>query len=209
MNNNIIIIGAGGLASDMISYLENTSQLVKGILCDDKSDYDNLNSKINYLGEIDSYKININDSFIVAIGKNPDRLKVIENFETKGANFYTFTHPTAIICNNVEIGNGVIIGPYSTIGSNSRIDDGCFLNKYCSIGHDSIIEKNSIIYPFGLVGGKCHIKKNSTLSTRSSVLPGVFIGSDCLISAHCVVRKNVNNGTLYFSEKLSTKNKNF
>ena len=45
--SNIIIVGAGGLASDMISYLESAGQLVKGILCDNKLNYDNLKTQIS------------------------------------------------------------------------------------------------------------------------------------------------------------------
>ena len=207
--NNIIIVGAGGLAADIISYLSSHNESVTGILCDYEEDYNNLKTNINYLGEIDNYKIGKDDRFIVAIGKNPDRKKIFHNLLVRDAIFHTFIHQTAIICNNVRIGNGVIIGPYCIVGSNCIIDDGCFLNKYCSVGHDSIIEKNSIVGPFGMIGGKCHIDKSSTLSSRSTIFPGVRVGSNCVISAHCVVRKNVNDDTLLLSENLSKKNKSY
>lgn len=203
--SNIIIIGAGGLASDMISYLENAGHQIKGILSDSKSDYDNLKTQIQYLGEIEKYTLSSDDLFIVAIGKNPNRASVFLNFQKKGARFFTFIHSTAIICQNVNIGYGAIIGPYSVIGSNSEIGAGCFLNKFCSVGHHSIIEKNTIISPFGFVGGNCYIKENSSLSLRSSILPGISVGRNCVISAHCVVRKNIDDETLFFSEKIMTK----
>ncbi len=61
-------------------------------------------------------------------------------------------HPTAIIGENVKLGENVEIGPYCVIGDNVEIGNNCKLISQCHIGDHTTIGDNNIFYPFASIG---------------------------------------------------------
>ena len=61
-------------------------------------------------------------------------------------------HPTAVIMENVKIGNDVEIGPFTVIQSNVTLGDGCYIDSHVTIGHDTEIGARCRIYHGALVG---------------------------------------------------------
>ncbi len=190
----IVIVGAGALANDLYTYLQfeiSDDLIIKGVIVDNKNDYEKSTITQKYLGTLNDYVIEEDDALLIAIGENPGRAKVIDFFRKKGAHFYTFIHPTSIIHPSSLIKEGVIIGPFSIIGSNAVVEENVFINKFCNIGHDSIIGKGSMMYPYAMVGGRTKIGENVLLSTRCTIAPDLHIGDNCVISAHTFVRKDL------------------
>ena len=207
---NIVIVGAGGLASDLYTYLQlklNKTLQIKGILVDDIKDYYDLNVDERYLGKIIDYKLKEDDLLLIAIGENPGRKKILEYFNRKKANFFTLIHETTIVHPSANIGEGCIIGPFSIIGSNVSIHSNTFINKYCNIGHNSTIQKNLIMYPYSMIGGNCNIGKNVILSTRATIAPKCKIGDNSIISAHTFIKKDIEDNILVFNFNKNIKKK--
>ncbi len=189
----IVIVGAGGLANDLYTYLQfeiSDDLMIKGVIVDNKNDYERSLITEEYLGTLHDYDIEENDLLLIAIGENPGRAKVIDFFKKKGVRFYTFVHPTSIIHPSASIKEGAIIGPFSIIGSHALVKEHVFINKFCNVGHNTIIGKGSIMYPYAMVGGHTEIGENVLLSTRCTISPNINIGDDCVVSAHTFVRKS-------------------
>ncbi|HID94160.1 MAG TPA: hypothetical protein EYP60_08700 [bacterium (Candidatus Stahlbacteria)] len=189
----IVIVGAGALANDFYTYLQfeiSDNLSIKGVITDNKNDYEASIITQKYLGTLNDYVIEDNDLLFIAIGENSGRVKVIDFFKEQGASFYTFVHPSSIIHPSSSIKEGAMIGPFSIIGSNAVVKENVFINKFCNIGHNSIIGKGSIMYPYAMVGGYTTIGDNVLLSTRCTISPNVNIGDNCVVSAHTFVRKN-------------------
>ena len=189
----IVIVGAGALANDLYTYLKlqvSNHLAIKGVISDNHNDYEKSIITEKYLGTLNDYAIDDNDLLLIAIGENPGRAKVIDFFRKKGANFYTFIHPSTIVHPSSSIKEGAIIGPFSVIGSNAIVEECVFINKFCNIGHNAVIGKGSILYPYAMVGGYAKIGENVFLSTRCTISPGVNIGNHCIVSAHTFVRKD-------------------
>ncbi len=198
---NLIIVGAGGLAKDLYEFLSGRSDItIKGLLVDFDRDYQNFAADIPYLGKIRDYQIENGDSFLIAIGENPGRKKIIDHFMEKNADFFTFIHPLSIVSPSAKIGQGCIVGPFNTIGSGSVIGPNTFVNKHCNVGHGSTIGANCILYPYAAVGGNCEIGQDVVLSTRSTVAPGVKVGAFSTVSAHTFVKKNVEDHTFVYAQ---------
>lgn len=81
-------------------------------------------------------------------------------------------HPTAVIGDNVFLGQQVSIGPYVIIESGSKIGDGCVLKSHVHIGHQVHIGPNCTLYPHVVVYDGCH------LGARVSIHASSVIGSD-------------------------------
>ena len=81
-------------------------------------------------------------------------------------------HPTAVIGENVQLGDDVFIGPYVVIESGSSIGNHCVLKSHIHIGHDVYLGDHSVIHPHVTVYDNCHI------GSRVSIHASTVIGSD-------------------------------
>ena len=61
-------------------------------------------------------------------------------------------HPTAIVDNNVEIGENVKIEAYAIIKGNVKIGDNTIIGEHAYIQGNTVIGKNNKIYPFASIG---------------------------------------------------------
>ncbi|MCX5615498.1 UDP-3-O-(3-hydroxymyristoyl)glucosamine N-acyltransferase [Bombella sp. TMW 2.2559] len=80
-------------------------------------------------------------------------------------------HPTAVIGENVIIGEQVEIGPFAVIGDGAQIGDGCVIGAHATLGDHVVL------------GSGCRIGSHVTLShallgERVILYPGVRIGQD-------------------------------
>ena len=136
----------------------------------------------------------------------------------------TEIHPTTIVHQNAEIGEGVSIGPYCCVGENVELGNNIQLLSHVIVeGHTSVGD-NTKIFPFASIGhqpqdlkfhgeeSKLLIGKNNTIREHVTMNPGTQgggmvtnIGDDCLfmVGAHvahdCKIGNNVilvNNATL-------------
>jgi UDP-N-acetylglucosamine acyltransferase len=64
----------------------------------------------------------------------------------------SFIHPSAIVENGAELGDGVYIGPFCIVGSHVKLGRGTKLHSHVVItGHTTLGEENEI-YPFASIG---------------------------------------------------------
>ncbi len=81
-------------------------------------------------------------------------------------------HPTAIIGENVKLGNNVAIGAYVVIEKNVQIGDNTIIYAGTYIGHDTKIGADCLIYP------NVSIRERITIGNRVIIHSGTVIGSD-------------------------------
>ncbi len=62
-------------------------------------------------------------------------------------------HPTAIVEDGAEIGDGVEIGPYCRVGANASIGDGARLLSHVAVEGRTRLGAGSIVHPFAVLGG--------------------------------------------------------
>ena len=61
-------------------------------------------------------------------------------------------HPTAMVARGAELGAGVRIGPYCTVGANVVIEDGAELVSHVVVDGHTRIGADVVLYPFCTVG---------------------------------------------------------
>src|SRR6201994_3599421 len=64
----------------------------------------------------------------------------------------TTVHPTALVARGAELGVGVRIGPYCTVGPNVVIEDGAELVSHVVVDGHTRIGADVMLYPFCTVG---------------------------------------------------------
>ena len=149
------------------------------------------------LGDIDSYEPQENDYFLIGVAHVGFRQKAIATLKAKGAKFYTLIHPTALIANDAEIGEGCIIAPFCIIGPNAHLGDFNILTSYSTISHDCRLGINNS-FSTVIVCGRVKLGSNNTFYIRSTVQPDLTIGDNNTIAAGMIVDSNIGNDTTVF-----------
>ena len=106
--------------------------------------------------------------------KNPD-----EAFAKATAIFYISApppspgvHPSAVVAQDVELGQGVSVGPFCVIESGVKIGAGTVISAQCYIGFRSVIGEKSFLYP------QVSLREFVKIGSRSIIHNGTVIGSD-------------------------------
>jgi|DewCreStandDraft_4_1066084.scaffolds.fasta_scaffold30798_3 UDP-3-O-[3-hydroxymyristoyl] glucosamine N-acyltransferase len=98
--------------------------------------------------------------------------KVVNEFASKPDKENKGIHPTAIIGDNVRLGNDVSIQAYAFIGDNVQIGDRTVISPLVYIGDNSVIGSDSLIYPL------VTIREEITIGNRVIIHSGTVVGSD-------------------------------
>lgn len=133
-------------------------------------------------------------------------------------------HPTAIVERGAELGDGVVIGPYSIVGPDVRLGAGVVLMSHVVVAGRTQIGEGCRLYPFASIGqppqdlkyagepSELIVGANNVIREYVTMNPGTKgggmvtrVGSNCLfmVGAHvahdCQIADNVimaNNATL-------------
>jgi sugar O-acyltransferase (sialic acid O-acetyltransferase NeuD family) len=133
---------------------------------------------------------------MVAIANSKDRYDMVQKLP-KETQFFTFIHPTALIMDNVEIGEGSFIGAYSILTTNIKIGKHAILNRGNHIGHDCRIGNYFSAMPGSIVSGNVTIYGLVYMGTNSSIREKLSIHSLSTIGMNSAVIKNIEDSGTY------------
>jgi acetyltransferase EpsM len=207
MAKEIIIVGAGGHAAELIDYIRVWNQLkkekieVKGLLDDNQSNHDHYNFAAPFLGSISSHNVDESAYYLMGIANIEFRKKIVLDLLEKGAKLTGFIHPSAEISPSAVIEEGVVISRNSTVGPLAKIGRHTIVNSRCTIGHDSNIGEFNFISPLCAISGNTEIGDNNLIGTNVVTVPGVKIGNGNKIGAGVVLFFEILNNITVVGQK--------
>ncbi|MDQ2762199.1 MAG: acyl-ACP--UDP-N-acetylglucosamine O-acyltransferase [Pseudomonadota bacterium] len=114
----------------------------------------------------------------------------------------TRIHPTAVVARGAELGIGVRVGPFCTVGQHVLIEDGAQLVSHVVVDGHTRVGPDAVIYPFcslGLdpqdlkyrgeptrceIGARTQIREHCTIHRGTATGKGVTrVGEDCILMA--------------------------
>lgn len=144
-------------------------------------------------------------ALMIAVGDSTIRQSIVEKLP-KETKYFTFIHPTAIIGDSIEIGEGSFVGAYSILTNNIKIGKHSLLNRSNHIGHDCTIGNYFSAMPGAIVSGNVVIEDCVYLGTNSSIKEKLTICKNVKIGLNTGIVKNINeSGTYYRSSYLIKK----
>lgn len=196
---HLIIIGAGGMgrtmydmACESVGY--NETYDIRGFIDDNTYVLDGFPNYPPILNTIADYHPQTDDVFICSIGGS-SRRKCMEEIIARGGHFLTMIHRTARIGTNVQIGEGTIIGAFTTVGADAHIGKCNLIQSYTVIGHDSRIgDWNRIDTHVTLVGGTI-VEDETDIHTAAMISHNVTIETQSRVAACSFVIRRVKTGT--------------
>jgi sugar O-acyltransferase (sialic acid O-acetyltransferase NeuD family) len=127
---------------------------------------------------------------MVAVADSKDRHDIVQRLPRE-TQFFTFIHPTALLMDGIEIGEGSFIGAYSILTTNIKIGKHAILNRGNHIGHDSIIGDYFSAMPGAIVSGNVTIYDAVYMGNNSSVREKLSVHSLSTIGMNSAVVKHI------------------
>lgn len=100
-------------------------------------------------------------------------------------------HPTAILSEHVQLGEGVRIGPYCVLDGRVKLGDGVRLVAHVVLQGPIEIGAGTQVWPYACLG----LPPQDLKFGPGSVTAGVVIGRDCIIREHTTVHSATNDHT--------------
>ncbi|WP_312697194.1 acetyltransferase [Sphingobacterium mizutaii] len=193
------IIGAGGLAREVASWLKNdpkNNYNILGFWDDNLEALNNYQIDLSVLGKISEFK---KGNIHFGIMNTETKEKLFQEFiHNPEINICQFVHSSVLIGDRTSLGKGVILFPNVIVSCDIKIGDGSFVNLGSQIGHDVTIGNYVSIMPNVDLGGGCIIEDNVFIGTGTTVLPGVRIAKNTRIGAGSVVLRSIKKAGTYF-----------
>jgi UDP-perosamine 4-acetyltransferase len=195
----LIVLGAGGHARVLISVLKTLNMDILGITDLAPAKIGDMINGITVLGDDDNILHYSPDSIelvngIGSISSTDKRKTIYEKFKYHGYSFANIIHPSAIIMDNVQLGEGVQIIAGAIVQTASVIGDNTIINTGAIVDHDCIIGEHVHIAPGAVLSGGVHIGARSHIGTSATVIQGVKIGCNTIVCAGAVVIEDIPSG---------------
>ena len=198
----IIVIGGGGHAKVVISILLKMEWQVIGY----SDNYDcGIILGVPYLGDDGilnkDFIANEASHAIIGIGKIDEsdyRMILQKNIENIGFKFPIAISPTAVVNNEVYIGEGTIVCDGAVINSGSYIGRNCIINTNSTVEHDCKIKDNVHVAPGATICGNVHIGSNCFIGAGSNIAQLTKIPDRCLIGLGANVTGSLPSPGTYY-----------
>lgn len=190
--NRLIIIGASGHGK-VVANIATLNGYKDIIFLDDNESVKECGG-YPVVGNSDDAENMVGDIF-VAIGKAQTRKKIIERFEKRKCPI--LVHPSAVIADTVEIGEGSVIMAGAVINPGVRVGQGVIVNTSSSIDHDCIIGDYSHVSVGAHLCGTVLIGDSVWIGSGATISNNVNICNGCMIGAGAVVIKDVDMPGIY------------
>ena len=152
----------------------------------------------NEYNSFDMVNKDISIPWIVAVGNNGVRAKLIAKLKEYGCPILTLIHPSAIISKSANISEGVVVMPKVVINAKSQIGTGAIINTSSVVEHENSIGEYVHISPGVSLAGKVTVGAFSHVGIGSTVKQGISIGSYTVIGAGSVVVQDIGSNVIAY-----------
>jgi len=202
---NFVIIGAGDHGSELAAIVRDinagsSSRHLKliGFVDDDlkKAGQEFIGLPVLGVSDVVMKDLDSKTRFHCALGSNADRRKVARVWEQNGFEAVTLIHPTASICQDVEIGGGSYVGPFTYVATMARIGGHVLINSHCVVGHHVEMREYSQLCPGASITGGCTIGEGAFIGANAATFPGKRVGKMATLGSNSFATTDLDNETV-------------
>lgn len=130
----------------------------------------------------------------IAIADGEIRSKLVAQCGAASLEFFAVHHDSCIKMDDVEIGEGALFSPFTTVTSNVRIGRHFHCNLYSYVEHDCVIGDFVTFAPAVRCNGNVTIGDGVYIGAGAVIRQGLTIGSGATIGMGAIVTKDVPVG---------------
>ena len=208
MNQEVVIIGAGGHSKVVADIVLKNNDCLIGFLDDNIQIGTEIVEGYIVLDKI-SGCLHMQEEkkellFNIAIGDNYTREKIANTYRLK---YYTAIHPTANIAIGTKVGEGTSVMANACINTNATVGKHCIINTGAIIEHDNFIGDYVHISPNAALGGSVKVGKCSHIGIGATVKNNINIAPDIIVGAGAAAVKNIRDKGNYIGVPAKKQNK--
>lgn len=189
---DIIIIGGGGFAKEVVWLANDCNRKVRGVLDDDATTHGKQLQGATVLGSVPEWKKYKDCEFIIAIGAPRTRKKVLEKMLGMGNPiFATLVHPSVRTSNTVKIGSGSVICAGTILTTDIQIGSHNILNLNVTVGHECHFSDFVTVAPMAAISGNVMLAALVEVGTAAVIRQGLEIHTGAMLGMGGVLTKNI------------------
>jgi len=202
--SDLVFLGAGGTARDVLSLVEDLNRNRKRYRCvalldDDEKLWGRKVQGIPIAGPLTEAKRFDSAKFVNTLGSPRNyacRSDVPARLGLPPKRFATLIHPTAAVSASATIGDGVIILPHVVVLSGVTIGDQVLILPGSILNHDVQVGEYAILASAVNLSGAVQIGNGSYIGSGACLIQGIRVGNNALVGMGAVVLKNVAPSTV-------------
>ena len=198
-DKRILILGAGGHAKSVIDTIERQGIYeIAGVV--DNETRGRFYKEYDIIGTDEDlprlFEDGIHTAFVGIgyLGDSPLRNRLYKMLKEIGFELAVVVDPSAVLANDVSIGEGTFVGKLTVINSNARIEAMSIINTAAVIEHDCVVGAFSHISVRSTVCGVCVLEDGVLVGAGAVLIQGLSVGKDAIIAAGAAVTRNVEPG---------------
>lgn len=130
-------------------------------------------------------------AFIVTVGANAVRRRIVEQLTEAGAVFASVIDPSSIVSRTASVAPGAAVMGRAVVNAGARIGAHAIVNTAAVVEHDCVIEEGAQISPGAVLTGGVGVGAWAEIGAQATVLPGRSICALARIGAGAVVTRDV------------------
>lgn len=149
---------------------------------------------------VEGFKKQIFDEIFIAVGYT--RFDLREQFyeQLKGkVPFANIIMPTSEVSPTAKLGEGIYVGPHTTIAANTVVDNNVFVHGHCLLGHDCHIHSHSYFSGRDYMAGFCDVGERVFVGLSVCVADHINITHDVWVGIGSIVAKDLAQPGKYMS----------
>ena len=199
----IVIWGAGGHAKVVAAVIRRSSNFdIVGLLDDQSPErVGQAYCGEKVLGGSAYLKKQRNDGvglLAIAIGDNASRMGNAKVASELGFTFPTLIDPSAVVADDAQLGNGVIVAAGAIINPAAQVGDLAIVNSGSIIEHDCRIAEGVHIAPGAILAGHVTVGRGTFIGAGAAIRDRVNIGHGSVIGAGAVVVSNIPDNVVAY-----------
>lgn len=143
----------------------------------------------------DSMVSELSGELFVAVGNTDIRKSLMERYKER--KFPKLIHPSAVLAEDVYVGEGSVIVAGTVINPGTKIGRGVIVNTCSSIDHDCVVEDYCHISVGAHICGTVNVGKGSWIGAGAVVSNNIDICGGCMIGAGAVVINDLTKPGTY------------
>jgi sugar O-acyltransferase (sialic acid O-acetyltransferase NeuD family) len=192
----LVLVGAGGHASDVLAVLEAMGfRDVVGLVADTPIDMRRFKGRaVEPLGLISDLPDIGATHYLIAVGYSAPRKSVAGRIAALNLEPFTAIHPQAVVHPSVTVGAGTVVMAGAVISPMASLGRHVCVHHNCVIGHDCQISDFATVLPTASVSGDTALGEACLVGSGSVIREKVCIGANAVVGAGAIVLADVPSG---------------
>jgi sugar O-acyltransferase (sialic acid O-acetyltransferase NeuD family) len=195
-----IIVGGGGLGSEILGWLEDLRSAVGGF--EIRGFLDNSGTShvlgLPVLADPMEFEPGPEHLLVCAIGDPRGKLGVTSHLSGRGGRWLTLVHPSARVGIGSYVAEGSVLCPGAVVTVRATLGKFVLMNINATVGHDAMVGDCATLSAHADVTGRVVIEEGALLGSHAVVIPDVRIGKFATVGAGSVATRNVSDGWTVF-----------